>query len=164
MAALAAATLSLGSLAMTFGLAKDEVKSPVATTTPSSITSSTTPKAKTVKAPVNPPAKTATSTGTLTYNDLPEELYHICSCESKQGGSKPPKHYNADGSVMRGDVNPADIGACQVNLKYHGAAAEKKGLDLFNESDNYEYAIGLYSKEGSTPWNWSKSCWGKFAK
>jgi hypothetical protein len=78
-----------------------------------------------------------------------------------QGGVKPPKQFNADGTVMRGKVNDQDIGACQVNLKYHGDAAKKAGLDLFTEDGNVRYAIKLYSKEGSTPWNWSKMCWAK---
>lgn len=96
-----------------------------------------------------------------TVNDLPPELYRICSCESMQGGSKPPTQYDSKGNVLRGRQNHSDIGACQVNLYYHEDAAKKLNLDLFVESDNLEYAIDLYTAEGNQPWFWSKGCWGK---
>jgi hypothetical protein len=137
----------VGSLAVPWGLAKDRLFSSIATSTPSSLASST-------------PSKKV-----YTYADLPPQLYRICSCESMQGGSKPPKHYEADGvTVMLGRVNKNDVGACQINIEKrngHLEAASKKGLDVFKESDNFEYAISLYNKSGSQPWNWSKQCWAK---
>lgn len=91
---------------------------------------------------------------------LHPELVPICTCESGQGTGK-PQHFNIQtGEVLRGVVNPQDIGMCQINLKYHQAAAERMGLDVFKEEDNIAYANWLFEQEGSTPWNWSKPCWG----
>lgn len=91
---------------------------------------------------------------------LRKELVPICSCESKQGKKGKPTHFEKDGkTVLRGKINPLDIGMCQINLRWHGEAAKKKGLDLFKEEDNITYANHLYAKQGSQPWNWSKACW-----
>lgn len=154
--------MTVGSLALTIGLAKDGTSS-VASTTPSSLVATSTPKVPVKVIPEEKP-RVATPGRKLTVADLPKPLYNICSCESMQGGSNPPKQFEADGSVMRGRVNDQDIGACQVNLKYHGDAAAKKGLDLFTEDGNVRYAIGLYESQGTTPWDWSKGCWGRFIK
>lgn len=91
---------------------------------------------------------------------LKPELVSICSCESRQGKYGTPTHYEADGvTVLRGRENPDDVGICQVNLYYHEAEAKSMGLDLFKEADNITFANWLYEREGSTPWNWSRSCW-----
>lgn len=83
-------------------------------------------------------------------------LIPICTCESGL------HHFEADGiTVKRGRVNPNDVGICQINLTYHQAQAEKMGLDLLKEEDNIKYANWLYEQSGTTPWNWSKSCWQK---
>ena len=86
----------------------------------------------------------------------PLALAFIAKCESGD------KHFDKDGSVLRGVVNKQDIGRYQVNLKYHGKQAEKLGLDLFLEEDNEAYAIYLYQKQGLIPWRYSKSCWSKY--
>lgn len=87
-------------------------------------------------------------------------LVPICSCESRQGKKGVPTHYEADGvTVLRGRENPDDVGMCQINLHYHKETATKMDLDLFKREDNITYANWLYEKEGSTPWNWSRSCW-----
>ena len=91
---------------------------------------------------------------------LKPELVPICSCESMQGKYGTPTHYEEDGvTVLRGRVNPDDIGICQINLGYHQAAAEAQGLDLFVEADNITFANQLYEKTGSAAWSWSRSCW-----
>lgn len=76
-----------------------------------------------------------------------------------QGPNGIPKQFDKDGSVMRGRVNHQDIGACQINLTYHEAEAIRLGFDLFTWNGNVGFANWLYKQEGSTPWNWSKSCW-----
>ncbi|MEK7180239.1 MAG: hypothetical protein AAB706_02085 [Patescibacteria group bacterium] len=87
--------------------------------------------------------------------ELPEILLRIAKCES--GG----KQFNANGSVLRGKINPQDIGKFQINLIYHGETAKKMGLDLFTEQGNTLYALYLYRKNRTRDWNWSKSCWNK---
>ena len=92
--------------------------------------------------------------------ELLQPLVPICACESGQGKYGTPTHYEKDGvTVLRGKVNPRDIGICQINLDFHGARSEAMGLDVFVEADNIAYANWLYTQQGSTPWNWSKSCW-----
>lgn len=91
---------------------------------------------------------------------LDPALVPICTCESGRGVGHPVQ-FNADGSVRRGLVNPQDVGMCQINEHYHLAAAQALGMDIYTEVGNIEYANYLYEHEGTTPWNWSKSCWAK---
>lgn len=90
--------------------------------------------------------------------ELHEALKPVCACESTGSKDREPVH-DINGVVIRGKINPDDIGICQINLKYHAAAAEQQGLDLFDRDDNIRYANWLYEREGLTPWNWSRHCW-----
>lgn len=92
--------------------------------------------------------------------DMPARLMRIGGCESHGDPNKLPVQFNADGSVLRGVVNRKDVGAFQINEKYHLAASKRLGYDIYTERGNYLYALHLYDKEGSTPWNASRSCWG----
>lgn len=87
---------------------------------------------------------------------LHPNLVPICKCESGL------RQYNPDGTVLRGVINPQDVGICQINLKYHGQAAEDMGLDLFTLEGNITYANRLYASEGATPWGWSAGCHGQY--
>ena len=91
------------------------------------------------------------------------ELVPVCSCESMGRPDRKPRHYEEDGvTVLRGKINPLDVGACQINLKYHEQAATSMGLDLFKEEDNYAYANYLYDQQGFKPWSWSAHCHGQY--
>lgn len=79
----------------------------------------------------------------------------IAMCESSL------KHYGANGKVIRGKVDDADVGLMQINERYHGETAKKMGLDLETIEGNLAYAKYLYDKEGTKPWNASKKCWNK---
>ena len=79
----------------------------------------------------------------------------IAQCESHF------KQFDTDGSIHRGVVNNKDVGVMQINEYYHGKTADKLGLDLYTMQGNVAYAQYLYDKEGTTPWNSSKPCWGK---
>lgn len=83
-------------------------------------------------------------------------LVPICHCES---GST---QFNKDGTVLRGRVNPQDVGICQINLKYHSQAAEEQGIDLFTLEGNITYANRLYASQGAQPWSASASCHGQY--
>jgi hypothetical protein len=87
-------------------------------------------------------------------------LKRICSCESTGRPDNEPQQFNADGSVIRGKINPLDTGMCQINKYYHEESAEKMGLDLETEYGNAVYANWLFDTQGATPWEWSRSCWG----
>ena len=86
---------------------------------------------------------------------LPEILERIAYCES--GG----KQFNTDGTLIRGKINPLDVGKFQINLYYHEDEARQLGYDLLTLEGNTAYALHLYEREGTAPWNWSKPCWNK---
>lgn len=104
--------------------------------------------------------QTALSRETAVKPTLNPALVPICTCESGRGIGHPVQ-FNADGSVRRGLVNPQDVGMCQINEHYHLKASQSLGMDIYTEAGNIEYANWLYEREGTTPWNWSKSCWGR---
>ena len=89
------------------------------------------------------------------FEPLSGQLKRICKCES--GGT----HYDKNGDVLRGRVDPDDIGICQINLRYHQATAESLGLDVFKYQDNITYAWIEYRKNGTQPWVKSQFCWNK---
>ena len=78
---------------------------------------------------------------------------NIATCESRL------HQFNADGTVLKGKVNPKDIGLFQVNEKYHLADSRKLGMNIYEREGNVEYAMWLMSKQGTVPWNASKFCW-----
>lgn len=88
------------------------------------------------------------------FADIPA-LANVARCESQY------RHTLANGSVLRGVVDPRDTGVMQINTYYHGDTAKKLGLDLTNFVDNMAYARHLYEEQGLAPWKASKSCWGQ---
>ena len=88
------------------------------------------------------------------YADTPI-LVDIARCESTF------RQYDTDGTVIRGKVNPGDVGVMQINEKYHAPEAAKLGMDLYTVEGNTAYAKHLYDKFGTTPWDSSKPCWGE---
>ena len=90
----------------------------------------------------------------IQFEDIPM-LVRICKAESGN------RQFNSSGDVLRGKVNPSDLGYCQINEYIHNDTARKLGMDIFTEKGNKDYAIYLFLREGSTPWNSSKSIWNK---
>ncbi len=86
------------------------------------------------------------------FSDIPV-MIQIARCESHF------RHTLEDGTVLKGRVDPADTGVMQINLRYHGVAAEKLDLDLHDLHDNLAYARSLYEQQGTQPWNASAPCW-----
>ena len=82
-------------------------------------------------------------------------MIQIARCESTF------RHTLADGTVLKGRVDPADTGVMQINLRYHGKKAEELGLDLKDLYDNMAYARDLYERQGTQPWSASAPCWSK---
>ncbi len=89
------------------------------------------------------------------FKDAPI-MSRIAYCESRY------RHLNPDGSIFRGRQVKEDIGVMQVNLTYHEATAKKMNINLYSLNGNLEYARALYEKQGTTPWDSSKPCWGKY--
>ncbi len=83
-------------------------------------------------------------------------LSEIASCESRFN------QFGKDGSIYRGEINPADVGVMQINEYYHLQTSKKLGLDIHTLEGNMAYARYLYEREGSVPWNSSSYCWRKY--
>lgn len=83
-------------------------------------------------------------------------MRRIAFCESAN------RQFDNDGSVLRGRVDSRDMGMFQINSYYHGELAQRKGLDIATVEGNIDYAIDLYDREGTRPWNSSKPCWGTY--
>lgn len=86
------------------------------------------------------------------YKDTPE-LAEIAKCESNF------RQYDASGAILKGTVDPDDIGIMQINKYYNGDNAEKLGYDIYTIDGNLAYAKVLYEKYGDAPWSSSEKCW-----
>ena len=86
------------------------------------------------------------------YADEPL-LVDIARCESAF------RQYGADGQVLRGKANHADVGVMQINEKYHADQAKKLGYDIYTAPGNVAFAKYLYAKYGTDPWSSSEVCW-----
>lgn len=91
---------------------------------------------------------------TPTIPEIPLILQKISWCESRD------IQLNQDGTVYRGKLNNQDVGKYQINEHYHLANSKKLGMDIYTLQGNTDYALYLYKTQGTTPWNWSKPCWG----
>lgn len=89
------------------------------------------------------------------FEDTPI-LAEISRCESHF------TQFTKNGKVLRGVVNSADVGAMQINEKYHLEASKKLGMDIYTLEGNLEYGRYLYEKQGARPWLASSPCWSKF--
>lgn len=78
----------------------------------------------------------------------------IARCESGL------RQFDDQGRPLRGQINPLDTGIFQLNEKYHLANCQRLGFDIYTEKGNIDCALNLMKREGTTPWNWSRQCWG----
>jgi hypothetical protein len=88
------------------------------------------------------------------FSDMPV-LIDVAYCESSF------TQFNPDGSVLRGRVNPADVGVMQINERYHAGTAIQLGYNIYSLEGNMAYAEYLYSKYGTDPWVHSSKCWNE---
>lgn len=91
---------------------------------------------------------------------LYDELLPVCGCESMGDPTAEPQQFNPDGTIRRGEVNPKDIGMCQISTTYWLDMSVKLGYDLYTEQGNALMANWIYDNYGIEQWNWSRSCWG----
>jgi len=63
--------------------------------------------------------------------------------------------------VLRGRVNPKDVGLLQINEFYHLEESKKLGIDIYTTEGNIAYGKYLYDHQGTQPWSASKPCWGE---
>lgn len=112
-----------------------------------------TPEESLVTAPLLQAPRTDSPGTPAAADDIPPVLKRIAFCESSD------RHFDDEGSVIRGKVNPDDIGRYQINVKMWGGDAKKLGHDIFTEEGNLMMALHLYEKQGVRPWHWSRKCW-----
>lgn len=92
---------------------------------------------------------------TLTIESLGPEhpFWYVSWCESER------RQYEEDGSVLRGRVNPSDIGIMQINEEIHEKEIAQSGLDIYTEEGNLEFAMRLWKRDGLRHWKPSEHCW-----
>lgn len=86
------------------------------------------------------------------FSDIPE-MIEVARCESKY------RQFGTDRKSLKGTVNPDDIGALQINQRYHRKDAESEGIDIDTLEGNLKFGRELYESQGLKPWIASKSCW-----
>lgn len=84
---------------------------------------------------------------------LPEIFERIAWCESRN------RQFDKSGKPLRGTLNYYDIGKFQINAQFWGKEADKLGYDLSTEEGNEAMALEIYRRQGTKPWNGSKTCW-----
>ncbi len=88
--------------------------------------------------------------------EIPVILEKIAFCESRTG------QFDKDGNVVRGKVNPKDVGKFQINEYYWLEKSIELGYNIYTEKGNIKMALWIYESRGLSPWNASKPCWGKY--
>ena len=82
-------------------------------------------------------------------------MAEIAACESQF------RQFGKDGRVIKNPTSTA-IGTFQIMASIHAEFADEKlGLDVYSLQGNAAYARYLYDRQGTTPWDSSKPCWGK---
>jgi len=71
------------------------------------------------------------------------------------------RQFEKPGKVLRGKVNPKDVGVFQINEKFWLADAVKLKLNIYQAQGNVEMAAWIYKHYGDSPWNWSKKNWDR---
>ena len=89
------------------------------------------------------------------FSDVPI-MADIARCESKF------RQFDSDGIPLDGGAGSM-IGIFQINAPVHAHYAKSLGMDIYSVDGNLAYARRLFSKEGTTPWISSFSCWNAAA-
>lgn len=88
------------------------------------------------------------------FADVPV-MIAVAKCESEF------RQFDKDGKILKNPTSSA-IGIFQIMASIHQDSADADlGLDITNIQGNAAYARYLYEKQGTAPWESSKSCWGK---
>lgn len=88
-------------------------------------------------------------------SELPPIFSRIAYCESRD------RQFYENGNLVRGTINPHDIGRYQINMIHWSDKANELGFDLTTEDGNEAMALHLYQKFGTKPWRSSQKCWNK---
>lgn len=63
------------------------------------------------------------------------------------------RQFNDDGSILRGEVNPKDVCAFQINEDYWLEKAKELGHDIYTLNGCIEMALVIYKERGLDAWN-----------
>lgn len=85
-------------------------------------------------------------------------MVRIAQCESQM------RQFDTSGNTLRGIANPKDRGIFQINEFWNLATAQRLGFNIYTVKGNIAMARWMYDHQGTTPWNWSKGCWGASSK
>lgn len=88
-----------------------------------------------------------------TFPILPADLMAAGGCESNDSPNKKPRQFDENGEVVK-HINKngsIDYGAFQIN-DIHIPEAQKLGLDIMKELDNYKMAAIIYKSQGIGAW------------
>lgn len=88
------------------------------------------------------------------FKDAPI-MIDIARCESRF------RQFDSSGKVLKNPSSSA-MGVFQIMASLHAHGAKKNlGHDIYSLEGNAAYARYLYEKQGTSPWNASKACWGR---
>lgn len=85
-------------------------------------------------------------------------LLPVCGCESVGNPNATPQQFHQDGSVIRGIINPQDIGMCQINEHYWLEESLALGYDIYTAEGNARMANHILETQGIEAWRWSNGC------
>lgn len=77
----------------------------------------------------------------------------IATCESSM------REYDAPNHILRGKVNPADVGIFQINVEYHAKELQATTTNIYTPIGNIMFAKYLFDQSSTTPWKPSEKCW-----
>jgi hypothetical protein len=120
------------------------------------VTSSSTPVvAAAAQSAVMPASQSVEEYVREYFKDEPV-MIDIARCESRF------RQLDSNGQVLRNEQGSSAIGVFQIMASIHADAADRNlGLNIYDLQGNAAYARYLYDTYGTSPWNASKSCWGK---
>lgn len=87
--------------------------------------------------------------------EIPPVMRKIAVCESGN------RQFDEAGNVLHGEMHVADVGKYQINSAVWEQDAKKLGYDIFTEQGNEQFALELYRRFNTLPWESSRACWGK---
>jgi hypothetical protein len=71
------------------------------------------------------------------------------------------QHFDTDGTVLKGRIDPRDTGVMQINTYWHLENSQLLGYDIYTVTGNIGYAHYLFERYHLKPWNASSHCWSK---
>ena len=91
----------------------------------------------------------------IVENTIPVVLQAISWCESQY------RQYDKDENVLRGEINPKDVGLFQFNERWWLDFAVENDYNIYTSYGRTELALYVYKTKGTKDWRYSETCWGE---